>query len=195
MSYFITQSRPPRLLERIATDFVQLGDDNRVFDVAEPRRVLEVGTLWYASESAPSGVEIMARARAELMDYFGQEDRRDDYCHLVELVASTRNRDCARFSHWKWYHRKYVAIANALFQGGVISRMEYHGFFWMGIPLVIRDRLKRRLRMMAPQHNRNQPYPIWTVNAAARLHFEAVGVDDDDDNRSDSLMSLTLSDE
>ncbi len=137
------------------------------------------------------------RAREELMLLLGQEHELGVIHHLHKFIASSRARPCPKPSHWRWYHHKYKALADPLYREGVISRVEYHGYFWMGIPNRMKRHLHITLQASDPLHDDHQPYPIQQVHAAATLYFADIAALGNRlqlvRSRSQSPMSITNS--
>lgn len=112
--------------------------------------------------------------REELMLILGQERELGDICHLQRFIASSRARPCPKLSHWKWYHHKYKTLAGPLYARGIISKVEYHGNFWVGIPTTMKRHLHETLQALNPHDC--QLYPIQEVHAAAILYFEDIAL-------------------
>lgn len=140
----------------------------------------------------------MRDSREELLLRLGQEHELDDIDRLQQFTASSRTRPCPKLSHWKWYHNKYKTLAGPLYQGGVISKVEYHGYFWAGIPTTMKRHLDVTLRTLHP-HRDSRLYPIQEVHAAAMLYFEDMALlrnrlqNQIGETRSESPMSITAS--
>lgn len=109
--------------------------------------------------------------REELMLLLGQERELGDICRLQKFIALSRARPCPKLSHWKWYHHKYKTLAGPLYERGIISKVEYHGYFWVGIPTTMKRHLHIALQALYLHHD-CQLYPIQEVHAAAILYFE-----------------------
>ena len=45
-------------------------------------------------------------------------------------------------SQWKKYHRDYIAKAGFLKQNKQLTDLEYHGYYWYGIPQFSKESLK-----------------------------------------------------
>jgi len=140
---------------------------------------------------------LVRRARVELMLLLGQEHELDVIHHIHKFIASSKARPCPKPSHWKWYHRKYKALADPLYREGVISKVEYNGYFWMGIPNQLKRHLHVTLQASDPLHDDHQPYPIQQVHAAAMLYFADITALRNRlqivRSRSQSPMSITTS--
>jgi len=142
-------------------------------------------------------VDTLSRAREELMLLLGQEHELSVIHHLHKFIASSKARSCPKLSHWRWYHRKYKALADPLYREGVISIVEYNGYFWMGIPSRLKRHLHTTLQVSDPLHDEHKPYTIQHVHAAAMLYFADIAVLNNRlqivRSRSQSPMSITTS--
>lgn len=156
-----------------------------------------VSNLLHPADIGNTIASDVGRAREELMLFLGQEHELGVIQHLHKFIALSKVRSCPKPSHWRWYHRKYKALASPLYRQGVISKVEYDGYFWMGIPSRLKRHLHVTLQASDPLHDDHQPYPIQHVHAAAMLYFADVATLRDRlqivRSRSQSPMSITTS--
>ena len=78
----------------------------------------------------------------------------------------------ANLSQWKKYHREYIAKAGFLKQQKQINDLQYHGYFWYGIPEHLRGVFDIRLQAKDPSYDGSEPWPITSVQEVAESYFK-----------------------
>jgi len=58
---------------------------------------------------------------------------------------------------WKQYYRDYISHAGHLLSMNQLTEQDYHGYFWLRIPVGLRDLLEDRLYARHPNHDTRSP--------------------------------------
>jgi len=95
--------------------------------------------------------EILNAYDAERMDI---RIRPKDFFNFVNQY---RQGQIITLSQWKKYHREYIAMAGFLKQKNQLNELQYHGYFWYGIPEHLRGVFDIRLQTKDPSYDGSEP--------------------------------------
>ena len=116
---------------------------------------------------------------------------------FYKFVEQSSLGQITNLTQWKKYHRKYISQAGILKSNRALDELQYHGYYWYGIPKSLRSILEVRLQARDPIFDNSQPWPITTVQNVAEgyfkrskftsqlPHLQSIGVEEDDED-SDS---------
>jgi hypothetical protein len=117
---------------------------------------------------------------------------------FFNFIQSYGQGQITNLSQWKRYHRDYTAKAGFLRQNKQLNELQYHGYFWYGIPHHLQGILESRLHAKNPTFDTSQPWPIDSIKEIAEMYFRrtkftsqlphlpSLGYEEDEDEDSDS---------
>jgi hypothetical protein len=132
--------------------------------------------------------EILSAYDAERMN---NRVRPKDFFKFVQQYGKGQ---ITNLSQWKKYHRNYVAKAGFLKQNNRLTDLQYHGYYWFGIPAHLQGIFEIRLQAKNPLFDNSQPWPIQSVQEVAEAYFKrgkftsqlphlpSMGYDEDDED-------------
>jgi hypothetical protein len=91
---------------------------------------------------------------------------------FFKLVQHFGQGQISNLSQWKRYHREYIAKAGFLKQNKQLNDLQYHGYYWYGIPQYLQGVFEIRLQARNPTFDNSQPWPIPAVHEVAESYFK-----------------------
>ncbi|KIY53529.1 hypothetical protein FISHEDRAFT_5289, partial [Fistulina hepatica ATCC 64428] len=119
--------------------------------------------------------------KAVLQDTYDVERAQQPY-QPRDLVSFTHKSSQGRIHNladWKHYQREYVAIAGSLLNNHTLTEKDYNTYFWIGIPLPLRQILEHLLLIQDPKHDISEPWPAEAIDEQMksiynRSRFDAI---------------------
>ena len=90
---------------------------------------------------------------------------------VLAYAKKHSNKTCDNLTKWLKYSRKYQALSGTLYQQNKLSELEYHGFFWLGIPEKLRAILEDKLDKKFPLRDAGAYKKVEEVNEVAEKYF------------------------
>ena len=140
------------------------------------------GILEYCSKSVKRFIESSThfktpnwnRLKADILKYYDAEKEEMKYNlpDLLQFLQESASRRMNNIEKWKQYYREYISHAGHLLSMNQLTEQDYHGYFWLGIPIGLRDLLEDRLYARHPDHDTRSPWPIDHITAIVDSHFK-----------------------
>lgn len=90
---------------------------------------------------------------------------------VLDFAHKHHFRTCDSLSQWYKYCRRYQARAGLLRKQGKLSDLEYHGWFWMGIPTTLQHIIQDLMRQKFPRKLPGDYKLVEEVSAVAEEVF------------------------
>jgi len=140
------------------------------------------GILEYCSKSVREFIEASPHylnadwdeLEAHILKYYDaeKEEMKFNLGEFLNFLSSQSKKYITNLEKWKQYYREYMSFAGHLNVNGYIDDQQLHGYFWLGLPLGLKEILEDRLIGRYPTHNTSNPWQIEQISAVAESHFK-----------------------
>ncbi|KAG5649061.1 hypothetical protein H0H81_006630, partial [Sphagnurus paluster] len=166
-----------RELKRYFADMDHLFDDYAIVDEAAMKRhtlrYLEVETseLWEELTEYTAGTHAEWRTAIFKLYPGASDDRKYTIADLDKLVSERARTGLSSVEDLGKYYCAFLPITRFLETKGRLSAREKHQKFIAGFPETVWHKVVRRLEIIQPNHDPNDPYPMDQVRSAAEWLF------------------------
>ena len=88
------------------------------------------------------------------------------------FIQNSSQGQITNLSQWKKYHRDYISQAGFLKHNAQLDDLQYHGYYWYGIPKSLRSIIEVRLQAKEPNFDNSQPWPVSLIQSVAEAYFK-----------------------